>query len=281
MAGLLDFLRDPQFQDEAAKAYQVGLLDPSRRFFGQALGGATAGVLGAPVDLATLALNAGGAGLDPSGQFGGSASIWRGLNSIGALPPQGNSLHEIMAQATGPAMFNPNTIGIGLNALARGLRGIASATPKVVPSFQTESLSQKLYRGIDPSSTEFDKTVASLYPKGIGNSGEFWTMDKSVAEHYAKGGKPGNVGKVLEKYLPSDAKVLTLIDKDGSVNAEGLRIYNQLAKTRHTPDSLYHKVMENGISDIAPQLRAAGYDAVHSVDLDGIETLVLNPNILR
>jgi hypothetical protein len=128
----------------------------------------------------------------------------------------------------------------------------------------------KLYRGEVPFK-EGDPTGSS---KGM-QTGDYWTTDRSTAEYYINKSKDG---KVLERTLPADAKILDL------ESPEGQKVYEKLTGIKFDP----YRVAERGIDQhslvhdkpLIDVLRKEGYDAVHGIDIDGPETLILNKDKL-
>lgn len=152
----------------------------------------------------------------------------------------------------------------------------------------TAKFSRKLYRGefpydpADPQSGETGANAADLFTKGVGR-GAFWTTDKEMAEYWRAAGGKRSDGYIREAVLKPSAKELTLITEDGEFDEEGIRVYRQLVPevANASEDYLFTYIMENGLGESAAAFREAGYDVVHSMDLDGPETLVLNPDALE
>lgn len=126
----------------------------------------------------------------------------------------------------------------------------------------------KIYRGV----TDINKqSEPGIFSKGV-ESGNFWTKNVEVAKFYG-----GEKGTVLEAMLPATAKVLDL------ETPEGQKVYEKLTGWAFDP----YRVVEHGIDEsagditLAEALRKEGYDAVHSFDMDGPETLILNKDILQ
>lgn len=112
MAGLLGFVSDPQARAEV----RVGLLDAANR-------GVVAGLLGGPVDLATLALRPFGYRVEKP--VGGSEWIGQKMQDAGMVSAQRNPLAEALAGVALP--------GAAVKA-ARGLSRLADLSPQLVPS---------------------------------------------------------------------------------------------------------------------------------------------------
>ncbi len=89
MAGLLDALLDPQFRQDTLR----GLLDAGNR-------GAVAGLLGGPVDLATMAMRPFGYGVEKP--FGGSEWIGQKMQDAGFVSGNRNPVAEALASFAGP-----------------------------------------------------------------------------------------------------------------------------------------------------------------------------------
>lgn len=89
MNGLLEALLDPQFRSDVGR----GLLDAGNR-------GAVAGLLGSPVDLATMALRP--LGYSVEAPVGGSEWIGQKIQNAGIVSPQRNALAEALASFAGP-----------------------------------------------------------------------------------------------------------------------------------------------------------------------------------
>jgi len=126
LEGFFGAFQDPQFRED--------LVSPFRRYGQQSIGGATAGLLGAPVDLATLGINAGRyltGGEQLGQQYGGSQHIWGMMNRAGLLAPQGHEPADIAAQISGPALLNPVTVGRAIQGGGQALRAAGEVSPAV------------------------------------------------------------------------------------------------------------------------------------------------------
>lgn len=91
--GLLNAFADPQFRKDVAR----GLLDAGNR-------GAVAGLLGGPVDLATMALRP--LGYNVEQPVGGSEWIGQKMQNAGFVSPERNRLAEALAGVAIPAAAN-------------------------------------------------------------------------------------------------------------------------------------------------------------------------------
>jgi len=104
MAGLLNALLDPRFRQDVKR----GLLDSANR-------GAVAGLLGGPVDLATMAMRPFGYSVEKP--VGGSEWIGQKMQDAGMVSGNRNMLAEILAGGALPVVAVS-----GANALARALQ---------------------------------------------------------------------------------------------------------------------------------------------------------------
>jgi hypothetical protein len=115
MAGLLDALLDPQFRQDTLR----GLLDAGNR-------GAVAGLLGGPVDLATMAMRPFGYGVEKP--FGGSEWIGQKMQDAGLVSGNRNPVAEALASFAGP--MAAQQAGPKLYAAEQAMRAnMAAPTP--------------------------------------------------------------------------------------------------------------------------------------------------------
>lgn len=142
-----------------------------------------------------------------------------------------------------------------------------------------ERVTTKLYRGEFPySDVDAGATGANsadLFNKGVGR-GDFWTTDRGMADYWAAAGGKRSDGYIREATLKPGAKEFMLIDAEGEWGPDAEKVWKEI--TGFYPD--FEDIMQNGIGDHAQAFRNAGYDVVHSMDLDGPETLILNRDVL-
>ncbi len=110
--GLLDAAMDSEFRQDVAR----GLLDVGNR-------GIVAGLLGAPVDMATMVMRP--FGYSDEAPVGGSEWIGRGMENLGLVSSERRPVAEGLASMVGP--------GAGVK-LARGLSKVADLSPSMAAS---------------------------------------------------------------------------------------------------------------------------------------------------
>lgn len=194
MAGLLDFVSDPQ----ARADMRIGLLDAANR-------GVVAGLLGAPVDLATLALRPLGYGVEKP--VGGSEWIGQKMQDAGMVSAQRNPLAEALAGLAIPAAAYRAAPAL-FAAEQAVARNAATKTP-----FNARTMGQggglPMPAQIDDAERARRMADAGMErgwfrggptPQGGLRTGPWYTQDADEAASYAA--RFGNKGDVREYALP-------------------------------------------------------------------------------
>jgi hypothetical protein len=201
---------------------------------------------------------------DPSYQVPGSPPAQRvgdvAGGALSALPSVGDAYSVLQAIADLEAGNYGEAALNGVNALPM-VAGLGST--------------KFLYRGLAPDTPE-NRAIGSLFNKGQAPGEEIWSPDRLVAKGYAQG-----TGNMKIAGMDPEAKVLALINQDGSVNQQGKAFYEKHTGQTLSDDDFYYRVLESGFSDISDAVRKENYDAVLGMDLDGPETVVLNKGVLR
>lgn len=195
--GLLGAIQDPQFRKDVAR----GLLDAGNR-------GAVAGLLGGPVDLATMALRP--LGYNVEQPVGGSEWIGQKMQNLGLVSEKRNPLAEGLAAFAGPMAAQQ----IAPKVFAAELRAMENmAKPSPMNAATRGQAGAIVWHG---SPHKFDKFDSSKIGTGEGNQayghGLYLAEAPAVAKEYAgalsaaKASKP--VGKVdlqdVYQHLSSD-----------------------------------------------------------------------------
>lgn len=190
--GLLGAIQDPQFRKDVAR----GLLDAGNR-------GAVAGLLGGPVDLATMALRP--LGYNVEQPVGGSEWIGQKMQNLGLVSEKRNPLAEGLAAFAGPMAAQQ----IAPKVFAAELRAMENmATPSQMNA-ATRGQAGMLKipgRGQIPETAADVKKLSERFGKMLDQGGVEYGFSKSNLSpaRYFEFGKPGTDGDELFKVRISD-----------------------------------------------------------------------------
>lgn len=271
--GLFDALLDPQFRQDLGR----GLLDAGNR-------GAVAGLLGAPIDLTTMAMRP--FGYSSEKPVLGSEWIGQKMQDAGLVSANRNPLAEALAGVALPGAA-AKAAPLAYQAEATALRNAMAPTPMntatrgqagaVLADSEAARLERMRQQGFEPGWWRGGKSVAD---------GSYYTPDKKAAEEFAtRHGanadvreyaiSPGNQFDLARTYGPEDLTSLRDVLKNdyGSKYAdELLSVPGDFLGGRAPGGHIYQAVEQLSGGNGNAALKAAGFDTLNA----GQELVVLN-----
>lgn len=163
--GLLGAIQDPQFRKDVAR----GLLDAGNR-------GAVAGLLGGPVDLATMALRPFGYNVEQP--VGGSEWIGQKMQNLGLVSEKRNPLAEGLAAFAGPMaaqQIAPKVFAAEL----RAMENMAKPSPMNAATRGQAGMLRIPGRGQIPETERDVNKLADRFGRLLDDAGVAYTPDKS------------------------------------------------------------------------------------------------------
>jgi hypothetical protein len=243
MAGLLDALLDPQFRQDTLR----GLLDAGNR-------GAVAGLLGGPVDLATMAMRPFGYGVEKP--FGGSEWIGQKMQDAGFVSANRNPVAEALASFAGPmavqqagpklfaaeqAMARNAAMPSPMNAATRGQAGavVWHGSPHKFDKFDSSKIGtgegaqaygHGLYLAEAPAvAKEYAGALsAAKANKPVGNvdlTQAYQNMPTDVPDSLLAARRDFRALKDMGELLPADRRDFLAAVKDNIAAAQGGALY--------------------------------------------------------